>query len=132
MTVLFDIDLIRHLESLRDLRLLVVLRGHSRRRQDLQLARVSSADSATSRLKAPLIAPSDRPTADVAPMAGRLTAVPVLREFARRADRSAPCCPPVRPPIVPLFGNARLVVFPSSGVARPLNPHWMPSPLAEF
>ena len=39
-TVLFGDDLNRNLEALRDFRLLVVLRGHARRRQNLDLALV--------------------------------------------------------------------------------------------
>src|SRR5689334_23347093 len=81
------------------------------------LPEVSSAVNATSRLNAPLTEPSVRPTALVGPpRAGRFTAVPGFTP-----------APGARPPSVPLLGNARLVVLPSSGETAPLKPHWMPS-----
>src|SRR3989338_5415242 len=75
----------------------------------------SSADKATSRLNAPLIAPSCRPTALVAPGAPRFTAVEVGElEFTPAPVVGAPWAPR-RPPSAPLLGNARLVVLPSCG-----------------
>src|SRR5215207_8447571 len=79
----------------------------------------SSADSATSRLKAPLIDPSARPTALVGPATPRLTAVP--SGVGLSADGRIP------PATATLFGKARLVVFPSAGVARPAKPQVTPS-----
>ena len=76
---------------------------------------VSSADSATSRLNAPLTEPSCSPTALGAPATGRLTAV-----------GRPPVVPPVPPDSDPLLGNARFVVLPSAGSTRPLKPHCTP------
>src|SRR5262245_12998848 len=92
-------------------------RGDDRTRR---LPDVSAAVSAKSRLNAPLIDPSARPTALLGAGAGRLTAVDVS---------GPPAGPwtPRRPPICPLFGNARLVEVPSAGSTRPLKPHWIPS-----
>src|ERR1019366_6993659 len=95
----------------------IVTRGVERRRP---LPELSSADRATSRLKAPLTEPSCRPTALVAaPTAGRLTAVPAGTPVVVLAG--------IPPPRVPLLGNARFVVLPSAGETAPLKPHWMPS-----
>src|SRR5207247_4423565 len=79
------------------------------------LPELSSADSATSRLNAPLIAPSCRPTALVAAGVGRFTAV-----------LAGTPVPVARPLAVPLLGNARFVVLPSSGETAPENPHRIP------
>src|SRR5439155_26703151 len=85
-----------------------------------QLQKVSSAVSATSRLKAPLTEPSARPTALGAPGTGKFTAL--------GADAAAAgVAVPVRPVRLPLLGNARAVVFPSAGSTRPPKPHWTPS-----
>src|SRR5512142_51589 len=77
---------------------------------------VSRADSATSRLNAPLIEPSCSPTALVAPFTGSLT-----------ADGTPALAAPVDPASDPLFGNARFVVLPSVGSTLPLKPHCTPS-----
>src|SRR4029450_4328766 len=89
----------------------------------------SSADNATSRLKAPLMAPSASPTALGAP--GTPSPTPVPTSFALLALTSDPCVaepvsPPTRPPREPLFGNARLVVLPMVELTRPLKPHCTP------
>src|SRR5205823_10271030 len=87
----------------------------------------SSAVSATSRLNAPLTEPSASPIALVAPAAGRFTDVPVpLFGFAPRGSVGALFVPSA-PPTEIVFGNASGVVLPSSGIIRPLKPHWMPS-----
>src|SRR5437773_6615722 len=79
---------------------------------------VSSAVSATSRLKAPLIDPSARPAALEAPGTARFTAVGT---DALVLDPAAgPCWPPLRPESVPLLGQASGVVLPSAGSTRPL------------
>src|SRR5206468_3069856 len=92
----------------------------------LRVDRRNVVDSATSRLNAPLTAPSCRPTALVAAGTGRLMAVGV-GSVAVVVPMMVLCCCPVRPPMLPWFGNARFVVLPSSGATRPLTPHWMPS-----
>src|SRR5215467_10675067 len=79
---------------------------------------VSRADSATSRLNAPLTEPRCRPAALDAPGTGRLTAV--------GEPLTPPVVPPVAPDSDPLFGNARPVVLPSVGETLPLNPHCTP------
>src|SRR5580658_5376975 len=88
----------------------------------------SSADSCASRLNAPLIEPSARPTALVAPAAARFTAVPTLWpvELVPLAEFWVPAAPLT----TTLLGNARFVVLPSAGMAVPVNPHWMPSAFA--
>src|SRR6266853_2037551 len=76
------------------------------------LPELSSAESATSRLNAPLTEPRVNPTALVAPpAAGRFTAVPPTP------------APGARPAIVPLLGNAREVVLPRAGETAPVKPH---------
>ena len=107
--------------------LIVVRRGVERTRP---LPERSSAVRATSRLKAPLTAPSARPIADVASGTPRLT--PRLN-CSRSVARGSvlPCEPPRRPPTVPWFGNASDVVFPTSGITRPFNPHCTPIALAK-
>src|SRR5262245_40935726 len=85
----------------------------------------SSAVRATSRLNAPLIEPSARPTALLAAGTPRLTDVGTLGFVDEPA--TGPCVPPTRPPRLPLFGNARPVVLPRPGSTRPLNPHCTPS-----
>src|SRR5262245_38690867 len=79
---------------------------------------VSSADSATSRLNAPLIDPSIRPTALDAAGAARFTAVDVPP-----GPCVTPGVPPTRPPSEPLLGNDIGVVLPSAGDTLPLKPH---------
>ena len=62
-----------NLHALHDFGFDVVLRRHARRREHAALAGRSSADSATSRLNAPLTAPSAMPIAEFAAGAGELT-----------------------------------------------------------
>src|SRR5439155_11431528 len=97
----------------------VVTRGFDR---ILPLPVVSSAESATSRLNAPFTDPSARPTALDAADAARLTAVGTAG-----VEPPGPCAGPTRPPRLPLFGKARLVVLPSDGSTRPPKPHCTPS-----
>ena len=85
----------------------------------------SSAVSATSILNAPLTAPSARPIAEVAPGTAEIDGRRGRVVRGRTARRSARWSAPVRPPSVPLFGNARPVVLPIAGrraaVEAPLN-----------
>src|ERR1700680_4898166 len=83
----------------------VVTRGVDSRRP---LPLFSSAERATSRLKAPLIDPSARLTALAAPLTPRFTAV-----------GWPPTVAPVEPDKLPELGNARLVVFPKVGLTAP-------------
>ena len=84
----------------------VVSRGVERMRP---LPVRSSADSATSRLNAPLTAPSARPIAEVAPWRCEVDRrCRVARCAGRSADRPEACCvPPTDRRAMPLFGNAR-------------------------
>ena len=94
----------------------VVTRGVDRMRP---LPDRSSADSAMSRLNAPLIEPSASPTALVARRhAPGSTAVPADRRGLARMSVPAPRALQAagRPPSEPLFGNARPVVLPMFGV----------------
>src|SRR4029077_11967422 len=76
------------------------------------LPELSSAESATSRLNAPLTEPRVNPTTLLAPpAAGRIPPVPPT------------AAPGARPASVPLFGNARPVVLPRAGVTCPVKPH---------
>ena len=110
----------------------VVRRGVDRMRP---LPLFSSAVSATSRLKAPLIEPSARPIAElrgdgqVDGGVRRSLGVPAAG-IGRPLDGAAAGAP-TRPPREPLFGNARPVVLPIGEFARPLKPHWMPSARAK-
>ena len=103
----------RNLHALRDLGLDVVLR---RRRAASTgcgpCPVVSSADSATSRLNAPLTEPEREP--DGARRAGDAQVDRGRRVVGRRL--AGPCVPPVRPVTLPWFGNASGVVLPSAGV----------------
>jgi hypothetical protein len=81
----------RNLEALRDLGLLVLCRDLRLRESSADLC--ARAPNATSMLNAPLIAPSERPSALVAPVTGKLTLVPVLFAPVRAGRSTRAYCP---------------------------------------
>ena len=109
MTVLFGDDLNRNLEALRHLGLLVVLRRHARRRQNLDLAfvlergeRHVEAERAVDRAERQA---ERRRRAGHGEVDGRAAVLELGRaRIVRTLRHRSLCC--TRPPSVPRFGNA--------------------------
>ena len=123
----------RDLDALRDFGRLVVLRRQARRREDPPLAGVlerGERDVEVERAVDRAERQADRRRGAAA--AGRLTAVAALSLVPAPRGSVGPWrAARPRPPIEPLFGNARPVVLPICELARPLKPHWMPSARAK-